>query len=58
MCIRDRIWFAFVNGLGFRYSAQKVDDLRLPGAPIPVLRDVIELNDSPNGKPMGEEASP
>jgi len=51
-------WFARVNGLGFRYAAQNVDDIRLPAAPGPVLRDVIEMDAGPNGLPQGEENAP
>ena len=43
-------WFALVNGLDFVYSAENVDDMRLPAAPEPDLRDVIELNADPDGQ--------
>jgi len=43
-------WFALVNGLDFVYSAENVDDIRLPAAPEPDLRDVIELNADPDGQ--------
>ncbi|MDT0187425.1 DUF881 domain-containing protein [Microbacterium sp. ARD31] len=43
-------WFALVNGLDFVYSAQNVDDISLPAAPEPDLRDVIELNADPDGQ--------
>lgn len=55
---QGQVWFALVNGLGFRYSVQKVDDLRLPGASLPALRDVIRSDLTPNGMPAGEEGAP
>ncbi len=55
---QGQVWFTLVDGLDFRYSVQKIDDLRLPSAPIPVLRDVIEFEEAPNGKPTGEDAAP
>ncbi len=51
-------WFALVNVFGFLYTPQNVDDIRLPAAPGPVLRDVIEINAGPNGLPQGEESAP
>lgn len=51
-------WFALVNGLGFLYDAQNVDDIRLPAAPERSLRDVIELNADPDGVPEGEGSAP
>ena len=51
-------WFALVNGLDFRYSSENVDDVRLPAAPDPELRDVIEIDAGPNGLPEGEENAP
>lgn len=51
-------WFALVNGLGFDYEAENVDDIRLPAAPERVLRDVIELNADPDGGPDGEGSAP
>ncbi len=51
-------WFALVNGLGFEYTPQNVDDIRLPAAPEPTLRDVVEMSDGPNGLPLGEENAP
>ncbi len=51
-------WFALVNGLGFLYTAQNVDDIRLPAAPERPLRDVIELNADPDGVPEGEGNAP
>jgi len=51
-------WFGLVNGLGFVYEAQNVDDIRLPAAPERVLRDVIELNADPDGGPEGEGSAP
>ncbi len=51
-------WFALVNGLGFVYSADNVDDIRLPAAPERDLRDVIELNADPDGVPEGEGSAP
>ena len=51
-------WFALVNGLGFEYTPQNVDDIRLPAAPEPTLRDVVEMSDGPNGLPQGEESAP
>lgn len=55
---QGQVWFTLVNGLGFRYSAQKVDDLRLPGATLARLRDVIEADLSPKRIPEGEEGAP
>ncbi|MDZ5662129.1 DUF881 domain-containing protein [Nocardioides sp. zg-1308] len=51
-------WFTLVNGLGFLYSAENVDDIRLPSAPERALRDVIELNADPDGATEGEASSP
>lgn len=51
-------WFALVNGLGFRYDAQNMDDLRLPAAPLRPLREVVEMTSSPKGSPKKEEGSP
>ena len=51
-------WFALVNGLDFLYSAENVDDIRLPAAPERPLRDVIELNADPDGVPEGEGSAP
>ena len=51
-------WFALVNGLGFLYTAENVDDIRLPAAPERPLRDVIELNADPDGVPEGEGSAP
>lgn len=51
-------WFALVNGLGFDYSAQNVDDITLPAAPERQLRDVIELNADPDGVTEGEGSAP
>jgi uncharacterized protein YlxW (UPF0749 family) len=53
-----QVWFGWVNGLGFVYRAENVDDMRLPAAPEPVLRDVIELNADPDGSPDGEGSAP
>jgi uncharacterized protein YlxW (UPF0749 family) len=53
-----REWFALVEGLGFVYSADNVDEIRLPAAPERVLRDVIELNADPDGGPEGEGSAP
>lgn len=50
-------WFALVNGLDFVYTAENVDDIRLPSAPQPELRDVIELDAGPDGQ-SGEESAP
>ncbi|WP_374454983.1 DUF881 domain-containing protein [Nocardioides sp.] len=50
-------WFALVNGLEFLYSAENVDDIRLPAAPEPDLRGVIELNAEPDGQ-TGEGSAP
>ena len=55
---QGQVWFTLANGLGFRYSAQKVDDLRLPGATLARLRDVIVSELAPNGMPQGEEGAP
>jgi hypothetical protein len=52
------VWFGWVNGLGFVYRAENVDDMRLPAAPERALRDVIELNADPDGSPEGEGSAP
>ena len=51
-------WFALVNGLEFLYTAENVDDIRLPAAPERPLRDVIELNAGPEGVNEGEGGAP
>lgn len=51
-------WFALVNGLGFLYTPENVDDIRLPAAPERALRDVIELNADPEGVTEGEGSAP
>ena len=51
-------WFTRVNVYRFRYSAENVDDIRLPAAPGPVLRDVIEIDAGPAGLPEGEVSAP
>jgi uncharacterized protein YlxW (UPF0749 family) len=51
-------WFALVNGLGFVYTPENVDDIRLPAAPERILRDVIELDADPDGGPDGEGSAP
>jgi uncharacterized protein YlxW (UPF0749 family) len=51
-------WFGLVDGLGFVYDAQNVDDIRLPAAPERALRDVIEVNADPDGGPDGEGSAP
>jgi uncharacterized protein YlxW (UPF0749 family) len=51
-------WFALVNGLGFVYTPENVDDIRLPAAPERILRDVIELNADPDSGPDGEGSTP
>jgi uncharacterized protein YlxW (UPF0749 family) len=51
-------WFALVNGLGFVYTPENVEDIRLPAAPERILRDVIELAADPDGGPDGEGSSP
>lgn len=53
-----QVWFGWVNGLGFVYKADNVDDMRLPAAPQPVLRDVIEMNADPDGSTEGEGSAP
>ena len=55
---QGQAWFALVNTFGFRYTSENVDDIRLPAAPGPVLRDVIEMDAAPNGVPEGEETAP
>lgn len=55
---QGQAWFALVNTFGFRYTSENVDDIRLPAAPGPVLRDVIEMDAGPNGLPQGEENAP
>ena len=51
-------WFLLVNGLDLLYSAENVDDIRLPAAPSRPLRDVIELNADPEGIAEGEGSAP
>lgn len=51
-------WFTLVNGLGFLYTPENVDDIRLPAAPERALRDVIELNADPDGVTEGEGSAP
>ena len=52
-------WFALVNGLGFSYVAQNVNELRLPAAPLRQLRQVTEGTAADNaGKPQDKEATP
>ena len=51
-------WFSLVNGLGFLYEADNVDDIRLPAAPERDLRDVIELDAGPVGGPEGGGSTP
>jgi len=55
---QGQAWFALVNSLEFRYTSEIVEDIRLPAAPGPVLRDVIEMDAGPNGLPQGEESAP
>ena len=55
---QGQAWFALVNTLEFRYASEIVEDIRLPAAPGPVLRDVIEIDAGPNGLPQGEEIAP
>ena len=51
-------WFALVNGLGFVYEPENVDDIRLPAAPERPLRGVIEDNADPDGTPGGGGNAP
>ena len=51
-------WFTLVNGLGFLYTPENVDDIRLPAAPERALRDVIELNADPDGVTEGKGSAP
>jgi uncharacterized protein YlxW (UPF0749 family) len=51
---QGQAWFALVNALGFRYSAENVDDVRLPGATLRHLREVSELHEATGNYP-GEE---
>jgi uncharacterized protein YlxW (UPF0749 family) len=51
-------WFALVNGLDFLYTAENVEDIRLPAAPERALRDVIELNADPDGVQDGGGSAP
>ncbi|MBS2937978.1 DUF881 domain-containing protein [Nocardioides sp. J2M5] len=51
-------WFALVNGLGFDYRSENVDDMRLPAAPTRDLRGVIELDADPDGQGGGEGSAP
>jgi uncharacterized protein YlxW (UPF0749 family) len=55
---QGQVWFGWVNGLGFVYRAENVDDMRLPAAPERALRDVIELNADPDGSSEGEGSAP
>lgn len=55
---QGQTWFGLVNGLDFVYSSENVDDISLPAAPQPALRDVIELNADPDGVPEGEGGAP
>lgn len=47
-------WFALVNGLGFRYSAQNMDDVELPAATMRRLRAVTAVDGS-SATPRGKE---
>lgn len=49
-------WFALVNTFGFRYSAENVDDVELPGARLNPLRHATEVT-SP-GPVGGKETTP
>lgn len=51
-------WFGLVAFFGFVYSPENLDDIRLPAAPEPPLRDVIELNADPEGATEGEGSAP
>lgn len=51
-------WFALVSGLGFVYTPENVDDMRLPAAPSRDLRGVIELDADPDGQGGGEGSAP
>lgn len=53
---QGQAWFGLVDALGFRYSAQNADELRLPAAPLSPLRDVKEHNAAPLGQ--DEEVAP
>jgi uncharacterized protein YlxW (UPF0749 family) len=55
---QGRTWFLLVDGLDLLYSAENVENMRLPAAPGPSLRDVIELNADPEGVPEGEGSAP
>ena len=55
---QGQAWFALVNTFGFRYTSEIAEEIRLPAAPGPVLRDVIEMDAGPNGLPSGEEGAP
>lgn len=50
-------WFARVNGLSFRYTAQNVDDVEVPAAPLRALRHTSQMT-RPGGRTGGEETAP
>lgn len=49
-------WFALVNTLGFRYTAQNVDDVEVPAAPLRALRHTSQIEKS-GGRTGGEETA-
>lgn len=51
-------WFSVVNGLGFSYVPQNVDDLRLPAATLRTLRQAKEITTTADGRPDEEGAKP
>ncbi len=51
-------WFGIVNGLGFDYVAQNVDDVRLPAANLRSLRHATILTAGTGSRPIDEGAKP
>lgn len=55
---QGREWFGLVNGLGFGYVADNVEDLRLPASSLRPLRDVTEGTAADNaGRPVQPEGA-
>ena len=55
---QGREFLALVNGLGFVFDIDNVDDVRLPAAPLRPLREVEEASTGPAGSSPGEEGAP
>jgi uncharacterized protein YlxW (UPF0749 family) len=53
-----REFLALVNGLGFLFDIDNVDDVRLPAAPLRPLRSVHEASTGPANNSGGEEEQP